>query len=84
MKIIKKIKAKLYSLFHPTSIRSWFLMWIFSICLAFILEIAIYYLLIVPFFNVENFGPENIWTAYKVCFIAITIAFIYKYRKLLF
>lgn len=84
MKTEKKLKAKFHLLFHPTNIRSWILMWLFTASLILLLEAAIYYFLMTPLLDLEDFGPENIWSAFKVTLISITIILIYNHRKLFF
>lgn len=75
---MKKLKESLYLLSHPTSIGSWFLMWIFCVVSILLGGMAIYHLVMVPLF-----GPvEDMMSAFEETIIIFTISNIFVNREL--
>lgn len=70
--IMKNIKESLYLLSHPTSIGSWFFMWIFCAISIFLINMTIY-----------RFDPvEDMMSTYIKSMVIFTISSIHVHRKL--
>ncbi len=69
---MKDLKESLYLLSHPTSIGSWFLMWIFCAVSIFLINMTIY-----------QFDPvEDMMSIYIKSMVIFTISSIHVHRKL--
>ncbi len=69
---MKDLKESLYLLSHPTSIDSWFLMWIFCAVSIFLINMTIY-----------QFDPvEDMMSIYIKSMVIFTISSIHVHRKL--
>ena len=69
---MKDLKESLYLLSHPTSIGSWFLMWIFCAVSIFLINMTIY-----------QFDPvEDMMSTYIKSMVIFTISSIHVHRKL--